>query len=448
MKNIIAYEEINILESKNKITLKTYKKKYIFFFFIQIKKKELLTEQNIKVFFLIKTISIYYTHNARVKLYGRYVYKDNYVFEDCKIKAVKILSPKIVTGQNLFSKFKNQLDVLSDYTFSLLTGFLPTKKCFLNFVNYIYCNGRKTFPLDNYNPQNINLVNLEILLNAIKTKHSLISEIVLFDAEIIKKDNFINLAYKENLLNIVEICNELKVTDLNEEMLRNIRILIILLDLKGVNGNNSNYYIFLPIKEYDFIRKIIYFNEIYKAYANVKFKDIIDDAQNKADFKFLIQILTNILFILPKSYIHNFIKFNSLNHVLCEKRILLYILLAKIISESFTSNDRKQLKLIYQNFKQNRYSESDLIMHRTFLKLKTDMKDISQMKSFSDALIDMLKDINLTHKRLNKTLSDVSPYLVHQSNVSVPNFNTAELCGDLNSIFSKSVLTRILSEVD
>ncbi|KAM0684900.1 hypothetical protein COBT_003891 [Conglomerata obtusa] len=231
-------------------------------------------------------------------------------------------------------------------------------------------------------------------------------------------------------------------------MLRNIRILIILLDLKGVDGNNSNYYIFLPIKEYDFIRKIIYFNEIYEAYANFKFEDIINDAQNKANFKFLIQIFKNILFILPKPYIHNFIKFNSLNHVLCEKRILLYILIAKINSGSFTSNDNEQLKLIYQNFKQNRHSESDLIMHRTFLKIKTDTNEISQIKSFNDALIDMLKDINSIHKRFTKTLTEVSPYLVHQSNVSVPNLNTAELCGGLNSIFSKSVLTRVLSEVD
>ncbi len=162
IKNIIAFEEINIYKSKNTITLKTFKKN-IFSFSLYKFKKKLLNKQNVNRFVLLKTISIYNIHSGRVKLYWRYAYKDEYIYEDNKAEAQKILVTNTVTKQKLMAEFKNQLDILSDCKFPLLSDFLTTKKCFLNFVNHLHWyNCHNTYPFVKFNPKNINLVNLKI----------------------------------------------------------------------------------------------------------------------------------------------------------------------------------------------------------------------------------------------------------------------------------------------
>ncbi|KAM0688239.1 hypothetical protein COBT_000511 [Conglomerata obtusa] len=429
MKNIIAFEETNIYESKNTIILKTYKEKYIFFFFIQIKKKEFLNEQNIKGFFLIKTISIYYIHNGRVKIYGRYSYEDEYVYEDNKAKVQKILVSNTVTKQKLFSEFKNQLDILSDYKFSLLSDFLPTKKCFLNFVNYPHWfNCHNTYPFVKFNPKNINLANLKNFLNAIKKKYSLISEIILFDARIIKTYNYINLAYKENLFNVVEICNELKITNLNDEFLRNICVLIILLVQKGTKGIKSNYFIFLPIREYDLFLKIFDLNKLFIDLFSInKFAKHLNRKRMKKAFLYASEVSRNVIFNLPNKYVSDFINLNSLDHIVCENRVLLYFFYTNLEKHKHLFHNYEHVKFIYQKFRQNLYTELDLIRHESFLVIKTFIYGLPASKKAFDVILVQLHDIYKLYKFGVQAFFDKSQYCIYQVKTMTPSLNTKDL---------------------
>ncbi|KAM0686489.1 hypothetical protein COBT_002285, partial [Conglomerata obtusa] len=206
MKEIIINEKINMLESKNIIILETFKKNFLFIFLIQIKKKVNYTQQNIKKYTLLKIISIYYVHKNKQRLYGRYAYAEECDYEDDKSISTSTLVTNILEGRDLFVKFKRQFHILSNYKFSSLSDFLPTKKCFLDYVSYLHWyNSSSEHHIGKYDPKNINTMKIKNLLRAVKNKYSLISKIVLFNAKIIKTDDNINLAYNKNFFNIIEI---------------------------------------------------------------------------------------------------------------------------------------------------------------------------------------------------------------------------------------------------
>ncbi|KAM0686518.1 hypothetical protein COBT_002259 [Conglomerata obtusa] len=141
---------------------------------------------------------------------------------------------------------------------------------------------------------------------------------------------------------------------------------------------------------------------------------------------FFTRILKNVIFNLPKKYIENYINFNTLDHIKCDNRLQFYFFINDENKKMFDLFKYINLEIFYKKYKQNLYSELDLMQHKSFPLIRNVFNKCVDYNDLIQISKNMLSDFIKYYKSSLRNHSDNLHYFFHQSNISVPYLNTED----------------------
>ncbi|KAM0686028.1 hypothetical protein COBT_002755 [Conglomerata obtusa] len=285
---------------------------YVFLFFVNVLRSRYPMNHDNYEKYIYKIVSVYYLHENKFLMYGRYRY-----INDPNIELDK-------KGFEFLETFKTNFQYLLNLNFLQFSNSLPSSRN-LDYLKYpIWYN----YHTGIYDLRHLNIkLNYKLLrsfIAFIEEKYGESSEITFLHASLNKKKQYLDLFYNENVFSILEMHNVIPKNEITKLKILTLDIFIIA--IKNNKIDNQTCYIMFPLEDYEQLYQIFCLF-YYWDYLQSSIKD--SSRHNKCinTAQFLKTVIYNCIF---KQIFLGFIRYDLQkykDYILCRRRLYLFLIL-------------------------------------------------------------------------------------------------------------------------